>query len=171
MTLYPFALFPFILSPGERSEPEIFLENFGLAVLRGGYAEGGAGGRSACCGAVRGTTIIRRTCPVCIATTTIPIIATTTLGFVVWWVWLARLQGDFGWVRLSFWHGKFAGRPASPKGLDVNSRGCNPRWPSSNEAPTLKGSNCGARAVSSALPGPVPFLPGPPWAVAHGYSR
>ena len=45
----------------------------------------------------------------------------------------------------------------------MNSRGCNPRWAHSNEEPTLKGSNYGGQAGSSALPGPATSSPGPPW--------
>ena len=84
-TLFPLSLFPFILiSAAQRPK------NFsGIRIL----LESGAGGRSGCCGAVRGTMTIRRTCPVVIATTTTPTIATTTTGFgVCWWV-SARLQG------------------------------------------------------------------------------
>ncbi len=58
----------------------------------GGSAGSGWTGGRACCGAVRGTTMIHGTCSRRIATTTRPTIATTTTGFV--WCW--GLAGPFG---------------------------------------------------------------------------
>jgi hypothetical protein len=68
--------------------------------------------RNACCGAVRGTMTIPRTCPVRIATTTTPTIATTILGFVVWWWVSARLQGGDTerWARC-----RMGARPVRPE--------------------------------------------------------
>jgi hypothetical protein len=52
--------------------------------------------------------------------------------------------GAGGRTRLSILEDGPSRRPASPQGLNVISRGCNPRWASSNGIPTLQGSNHGA---------------------------
>lgn len=55
--------------------------------------EGGSGGRSACCGAGLGSTMIPTTCVVRTATTTTPTTATTKTVFVGWWWRMDRRVG------------------------------------------------------------------------------
>ena len=110
----------------------------------GGHAGSGAGGRSGCCGAVRGTMTILRTCPVPIATTTIPTIATTTTDFVVWWYWAVRLQGGGTGKSARCGMGAAPVQP-EPRG-HLNARPTPRSSRGKDAAPTVAGKPCRAES-------------------------